>query len=250
MTVNLLDHPLIASRYFFPRFQAFPNPYMVQVAGCQLSCWRSGPPSDRPVLVHFHGNGELVSDWIQFFSQIGELCHFDIFLAEYRGYGMSTGQPALFSMLSDLDQIAEVVGVPAEKVVVFGRSVGSIYALEWVSRFPQTAGLVIESGIHDVYQRLRLRVLPEELGCSEEEFRSITEQYFDHTAKLTQYLKPSLFLHAQYDQIVTVDHAQRNAKAAVNSTLKIMNRGGHNDILYANSATYISTLKAFLMRCI
>jgi pimeloyl-ACP methyl ester carboxylesterase len=249
MTQNILNHPLISARYFFPRPGAIPNPYMVDVGNAQLACWRNAPPSDRSVLVYFHGNGELVGDWVSLFSQLSTINQVDVFLAEYRGYGMSTGTPALLSMLDDLDAIADAVGVPKEQIIVFGRSVGSIFAIEWIKRFPQTAGLIIESGIHDVYQRLRLRVHPEEIGCSEAEFRTLTNQYFNHDQKLSAYLNPSLFIHAQHDQIVTIEHAHQNARSAKNGMLKILNNGGHNDILFANMEEYLLVLNQFLSRC-
>ena len=242
----ILDHKLITERYFFPRPTYFHNPSYVETDQAKLGCWRSAPPSQRPVLLHFHGNGEVVTDWIDLFAPLCQSLGYEAFLAEYRGYGMSSGEPRLAQMLDDLDAIAQEIGVPPSQVVVFGRSVGSIYAIEWVSRFPETAGLVIESGIHDVHQRLRLRVNPHELGCSEEELRQATNEYLDHGAKLNRYRQPSLFLHAQGDQLVTVDHAQANAAAAQNPMLKILPRGGHNNILSANSAEYLESLSDFL----
>ena len=250
MNPKLLDHPLISTRYFFPRSSALSDPFMVEVDGAQLACWRSAPPSDRPVLLHFHGNGEVVSDWIDFFSRLGAQLGIDIFLAEYRGYGLSTGSPALYTMLNDLEALSTAIGVPPEKVIVFGRSVGSIYALEWISRFPNTAGAIIESGIHDVHQRLRLRVDPEELGCAEDAFLSVVQQHFNHAQKLANYSKSTLFLHAQNDQLVTVDHARANAMSAQNGQLKVLPFGGHNDILFANMSEYLNALTTFIQSVI
>ena len=242
----ILDHQLISDRYFFPRPDHFDDPFYVDTGEARLGCWRSAPPSTRPVLLHFHGNGEVVGDWIEFFGPFCQSLGYEAFLAEYRGYGMSSGEPKLAQMLGDLDALAEAIGVPPSQVVVFGRSVGSIYAIEWISRFADTAGLVIESGIHDVHQRLRLRVDPRELGCSEEEFIQATRTYLDHGEKLSAYQKPSLLIHAQGDQLVTVDHAYANAAAAQNSSLKVLPRGGHNNILAANSSEYLESLATFL----
>ena len=244
--LRILDHPIIAQRYFFPRSETFPDPVYVSAPGAKLACWRSAPPSDRPVVVYFHGNGEVVSDWISILPQLCEPVGYDVFLAEYRGYGMSTGQPALHSMLEDVELIAQAVGVPASQIVVFGRSVGSIYALEWISRLPETRGLIIESGIHDVLQRLRLRMEPEELGCTDAELRAATHEHVNHKAKLEAYSGPSLFMHAEGDRLVTIDHAHANHAAAQRGRLARLPRGGHNDILMANLPEYAHTLRAFL----
>lgn len=246
--MSLLDHTIISERYFFPRQGGLPGATRVQVDGAELACWRSAPPSDRPVLVHFHGNGEIVKDWMELFPRIAHRSGYEVFLVEYRGYGASTGTPMMGKMLDDIPAIAEAVGAPPERCVVFGRSVGSLYALEWIQRFPSTAGLVIESGIHDVLQRLLLRMSPEELGSDLDEMIDEIQLRLNHTAKLNAYPGPSLFLHAAGDDLVTPDHARDNHAAAQNGTLAILPFGGHNDILGQNTQAYLDALDGFLQR--
>ena len=43
----------------------------------------------------------------------------DLFLAEYRGYGQSTGTPLMRGMLDDVEQIFEAIGRPPEEIIVF-----------------------------------------------------------------------------------------------------------------------------------
>lgn len=246
--MSLLDHPIISERYFFPRESALPGATRVPVDGAELACWRSAPPSDRPVLVHFHGNGEIVRDWMDLFPRIAQRSGFEVFLAEYRGYGASTGTPQMGKMLDDIPAIAQAVGAPPERCVVFGRSVGSLYALEWVKRFPSTAGLVIESGIHDVLQRLLLRMSPEELGTDLDGMIQAIQARLNHSEKLQAYPGPSLFLHAEGDDLVTPDHARDNHAAAQDGTLAMLPYGGHNDILGRNTQAYLEHLGAFLGR--
>ena len=208
---------------------------MVDTPAGPLACWRSSPPGERPVLVHFHGNGELVEHWIPGFSEFIDACGFDVFLAEYRGYGASAGRPHLGAMLEDVGLIANALGVPPEQTVVFGRSVGSIFAMEWVRRFPESAGLIIESGIHDVYQRLALRIAPHEIDLPK--LKAELERRVNHSAVLSNYRGPSLFLHAEHDQLVTIDHAERNHAAATGpARLVRLPYGDHNSILMANQA--------------
>ncbi len=122
---HLLDHPLISERYFFPRRAPFPEGLSVPTEGGTLACWRSAPPSDRPLLLHFHGNGEIVQDYLPDFAHIVDALGMDLFLAEYRGYGASEGIPALHGMLADVPRILEATGLSAERILLFGRSVGS-----------------------------------------------------------------------------------------------------------------------------
>lgn len=246
----ILDHDLISQRYFFPQSQPLPDATFVNTSGGRLACWRSAPPSDRPVLVHFHGNGELVHHWKSDFVHWVQQNGYEVFLAEYRGYGGSEGIPRLAAMLDDVKAIVEAVGVPPERLLAFGRSIGSLYATEMVTQFPATAGLVLESGISDLLERLLLRVHPHELKCTEPEMVSAVASRFDQTKKISDYGGPSLFLHAEHDHLVGIHHAVKNHGAARSEDSQLVRfpKGDHNSILAANAPEYLRHLAAFMAR--
>ena len=246
---HLLDHPVISERYFFPQRVPLDDACRVRSQDLELGCWRSAPPSERPVLLHFHGNGEVVHHWIDELTPRVQAMGWELFLAEYRGYGASEGQPLLESMLDDVEAIVNAVGVPRERIVVFGRSIGSLYATEAIQRFPELAGLVLESGIHDLYERLALRMRPIELGCTDADLRAAVTARFDQGAKLEAWGGPSLIMHAEHDHLVGIRHAVQNAEAARDSQLVRFPRGDHNSILFANETEYFRVLGEFLERC-
>jgi pimeloyl-ACP methyl ester carboxylesterase len=247
MTHPILDHPIIAQRYFFPRAAPLDQPVWVKTPGGRLACWRSAPPSDRPVLVHFHGNGEVVQDWMGDWSEWVQAQGYEIFLAEYRGYGASEGAPKLAAMLDDVSGIVAAVGVPTSQMVAFGRSIGSLYATEMVKRFPEVKGLVIESGISDLAERLLLRLNPAELGCTRLELEAAVDEHFNQHKKLSDYTGPSLFLHAEKDHLVGIHHAVANhAAAGEKAELLRLPHGDHNSILGANVGPYLQKLGGFL----
>jgi pimeloyl-ACP methyl ester carboxylesterase len=245
----ILDHPVISERYFFPRTAPLSDAVMVDVPGAQLACWRSAPPSDRPVLLHFHGNGEIVGDWIDLLPAAIQQMGHDVFFAEYRGYGASSGTPMLGTMLDDVSAIVSAVGVPPERIVVFGRSVGSLYAIEAVHRFGRMGGLVLESGIHDVLERLTLRLQASELGCTMAELQHAVSERLDHARKLGAYTGPALILHAEQDHLVGVHHAIANHRALASTDKRLVRfpRGDHNSILVANLEAYMTELSGFLV---
>lgn len=240
---SLLDHPLLASRYFFPRRVSFPSPRWVDAGDARLACalHRVDDPAALTV-VHFHGNGEVVADWLGDLPGPVAALRCNLLLAEYRGYGMSTGAPRLGRMLDDVEAILRAAG-PPERVVVFGRSVGSIFALEAVARFPQVAGLVLESGIADVLERLLLRLAPAELDATPEALAAEVAARLDHRRKLGAYRGPTLVLHTLFDDLVPVTHAERLAEWAGGPvTLRLFDRGDHNTILAENEAAYLAAL--------
>ena len=258
MTDSILNHPLISQRYFFPRHIPFPHPHTptwINVKEDRLACWSSisknaSPSSNRPILLHFHGNGEVVSDWIDFFKPLSDHLNMDILLAEYRGYGQSTGTPKLQQYLDDFYALFQYIDRPQDQIIVFGRSIGSLYALEWVNRFPNTRGLILESGIHDLKERLLLRVSYEELNCTAHDFNQEVDLHFNAQKILQNYPHPSLFLHAQQDHLVSLSHAQRNVNAAQKPQHFFFPQGDHNSILYANFDAYCHLLVSWIRNLI
>jgi fermentation-respiration switch protein FrsA (DUF1100 family) len=124
----LLDHPLVTERYFFPRRVPPLATHCVDVAvdGAVLACAAHRPHVSAPTLVFFHGNGEVVADYVPDYAEAFASVGLDTFFAEYRGYGASTGTPALVRMLDDVEPVLDAVGVPDEQLVIYGRAAASI----------------------------------------------------------------------------------------------------------------------------
>jgi pimeloyl-ACP methyl ester carboxylesterase len=185
----------------------------------------------------------VVADWQDGFAERVTGMGCNLLLAEYRGYGMSTGEPRLGRMLDDVEAVIRAAGAPPERLVLFGRSVGSIFALEAVSRFPAVAGLALESGIADVLERLLLRVDPEDVGATPAQFAAAVAARLDHRRKLAGYPGPVLVMHTLFDDLVPVTHGERLAEWAAGPVLrKLFDRGDHNSILAHNEEAYFDAL--------
>jgi uncharacterized protein len=254
MAESILDHPLLASRYLFPRSAPLAEPLFVTAADgvSRLGCYRASPQKGAPTLVHFHGNGEVVADYVPDMVDLITSLGANVLFAEYRGYGASTGTPTVGALLDDAEAIFEALNEPAERVVVFGRSVGSIPAIELVGRHPRIGGLILDSGIADPLERLRMQVAPEELGVSPKAFTAAVSARMDHQSKLGRYPGPMLVLHAVHDTLVPSSHAERNvswgAGATQDKQLVLFPRGNHNTIFLTNSDEYLAHLGTFIER--
>jgi hypothetical protein len=245
---TVLDHAVIAARYFYPRPAVLPEPYWVEAAdGSRLACYYRQAKPEAKTVIYFHGNGEVVSDYLPDFPEWFVHAGYNCLMAEYRGYGMSTGRPALAGMLDDVEPIIDSLGVPDSQVVLFGRSIGSLYALHGVFRRPQLAGLILESGISDISERFFMRVQPEELGMSREALVQALKTHFDYAHKLSVFQGRTLILHTQHDELVPVHHAERlHAAAPEPKQLHIFERGGHNDIFMWNREAYMTLVESFV----
>lgn len=219
----------------------------MDVGGITLQCARFEHDTSWPWVVYFHGNGEIVSDYIPEFVQFFKQMQTNCFFAEYRGYGNSGGHPLLAAMLSDACIISDLCGVPHNRQIIFGRSIGSIYAIEVASK-RDVAGLILESGIADVLERILLRATPEELNTTREQLQAEAKTHFDHQHKLSKITQPTLILHAQFDHLVDVSHAERNHQWSASSDKHLVRfpAGDHNSIFYANQNAYTQHVHQFI----
>src|SRR5438034_5322909 len=246
MPRSILDHPTLSRRYFSPRREAPPDIFWVDCNEARLACAYVAPHPGALTLVHFHGNGEVVADCLPEFAADLTALGVNVFFAEYRGYGASTGEPGLARILDDVRAIVKVLPVTPGQLVAFGRSVGSLYAIELVRCFPESAGLIIESGRADPLERILPRARPEEVDRTAAELAAEVRARLDPEAKLHAFTGPVLVLHAKEDTMVDSSHATRNASYARHATLHLLPEGDHNSIFEDNLKENLTAVRAFL----
>lgn len=247
MTDPILDHPLLTSRYFYPYPTSFPAHFFVEGEGFRLGCRYLHLSADYPTIIHFHGNGETVADYLGEFEESIAALKVNLLLAEYRGYGMSDGEPALVAMLDDVRLIVEASFVPPAKIIFFGRSLGSLYAVHGAYLYPEAAGLIIESGLSEPLERILVRVEPWQLGATMEALESAVALHFDQKRKIKAFTGRTLILHTRNDDLVSVSHGEKlYAWAREPKEKLIFDRGDHNNILAVNFKAYMSAVERFV----
>lgn len=239
MNDSVLDHPTLSAQYFYPWPNRFDNPFFVSGSDYRLGCRYLKVSDTYPTIIHFHGNGECVQDYLGDYEQRIAGLGANLLLAEYRGYGMSSGEPALAAMLEDVRLIVEACSIPPEKIVFFGRSLGSLYALHGASLYPQAAGLIIESGLADPLERILVRVEPRHVGATMDGLKSEVDRCLNQQAKISSFSGRVLIMHTRNDDLVSVSHAERLYNWANEpKELVLFERGDHNTILSANEEEY------------
>jgi len=242
-----LDHPTLSSRYFYPWPNQFDQPFFVEGNGFRLGCRYLQVAAELPTIIHFHGNGESVADYLGGFEQRIAALGANLLLAEYRGYGMSSGEPALVAMLDDVPRIVAASGLAPEQIIFFGRSLGALYALHGAALYPGAAGLIIESGLADPLERILVRITPGEVGATLAELQAEVDLHLAPRAKLAAFGGRVLVMHSRHDDLVSVSHAERlYAWASEPKELLIFERGDHNTILAANETAYFAALGEFI----
>jgi hypothetical protein len=105
---SALDRPEILQLVFYPRKDFSPQPkvpnaanYFISVEeGISICCRFYFNDERSPNILFFHGNGEIASDY----DDIGPLytqTGVNLFVADYRGYGLSGGEPTFTNLIRD-----------------------------------------------------------------------------------------------------------------------------------------------------
>ncbi len=247
-TASILDSPAISGCYLFPQPRCIPQPFIVQANGAELACYHHVVDSDAFTLVHFHGNGEAVADYVPDLTDELTKLELNLLFVEYREYGGSTGQAQLVKMLNDGEAAMAAANVPDEKAIVFGRSIGSLYAIELAHRRPGIAGLIIESGIADPAERFLAYADLQAAGLDEAEVLAEVKRHFNHKEKLTSFKRPLLVLHTEQDGLIDISHAERNLKWAGSTQKRLVrfSQGDHNSIMAWNFDEYLKAIASFV----
>jgi uncharacterized protein len=173
-----------------------------------------------PVMVFFHGNGELI-DSVAYEFQSPRQWGVGILLVEYPGYGRSAGSPSQASVtaaaLAAHDWLALQPSIDRGRVVTYGRSLGGGAAAILAAQ-RGAAALVLESTFTSVRSFAHRFWMPE--------FAILDP--FDNLSAVQSYAGPVLVLHGQQDDLIPPAHAKALAQANRRSELHML-ACGHND---------------------
>jgi pimeloyl-ACP methyl ester carboxylesterase len=249
-TQSILDHPTLCARLFYPWPNRFADPFFVHGKAGLLGCWYNRKFAGGLTVIHFHGNGETVGEYLEEFAGTMVSQGVNLLLAEYRGYGMSEGTPQLAGMLDDIPAIVAASGVEPARLIFFGRSLGSLYAAHAAALYPEAAGLILESGIAELLELILERVEPWQLDTVIDEVRAAVEMVFNQQQKLAKFRGRTLVMHTRNDDIVPVVHGEKlHQWAGGPKELIIFERGDHNNIREVNKERYLSHLAKLIREC-
>ncbi|RJP45571.1 MAG: alpha/beta hydrolase [Desulfobacteraceae bacterium] len=250
-----LDHPEVISLLFYPRRDSGqPLPQHVTridiatADGLRLDNRLYPAAPEKPHILFFHGNGEIAEDYDdigRIYTQSG----MSFVVVDYRGYGASQGMPGVTSMLADahaaINRINDWMAVEKRTgpLWVMGRSLGSAPAIELAYACPEKmSGLIIESGFSQTMPLLR------RLGINVDRLNIPDNKVFSNADKIAAYTGPTLIIHAQYDQIIPIDHGRElfARSPATTKKMHVIPDADHNTLLMMAGMDYFHIIRNFI----
>ena len=211
--------------------------------GVRIHAFLLPAPSSRLTVLLAHGNAGNVSHRLDRARLLQERLGADVFLFDYRGYGRSEGRPDEEGTYRDAraahHYLTQVRGVPGDRLVLFGESLGSAVVLDLALQQPCRA-LILESPFTSIpdMAAVAFPFLP---------LRTLVRTRYDNLAKVGGLRVPLLVLHGERDEVVPFAQGRRLYEAAPEPKRFFAIPGaGHNDTYIVGGAAYWRAVADFV----
>ena len=214
--------------------------------GVKLTCWVI-PSADTSTLwlLYLHGNAGNVGKrgYVEHYAQLHRL-GLNILTVDYRGYGESSGQPDEQGMYDDAfagyQYLRSSQHIPAERIIVYGYSLGSAVAVDLTSKVPAT-GLIVEgsfTSVPDIGQ-LQYPYVP---------VRLMARNRFASSSKIGLVNMPKLFIHARDDETIPIRFGRAPFDLALDPKTFLEVKGGHDNAHNVDAQLFYAGIQLFLIQ--
>jgi fermentation-respiration switch protein FrsA (DUF1100 family) len=237
---RLVYHPTPASQDWQLPPMPVEDVHLKLPDGTPIHAWWCPRPGATGALLYCHGNAGNLSHRGHAIQALQQLLDQPVLIFDYPGYGKSGGRPSEQGCYAAADAayawLTQAAKIPADRVLLYGSSLGGGVAIDLASRRPHRA-LVVEktfTSMPDVGQRL-YPWLP---------VRWLLRNRFDSLAKIGKCRQPVFVGHGTTDDLVPFVLGER-LFAAANPPKQFfrMEACGHNDPL---PREFFDALRRFL----
>lgn len=209
--------------------------------GAFVHGWYLPGAEDARTLLFLHGNAGNIShrlDSLRIFHALG----LNVLIIDYSGFGRSDGTPGEDRTYADArlawDYLTGARGVSAERIVVFGRSLGAGVAT-WLATRVTPGALILESAFTSAPDLARkyYPIFP---------VRWLARIRYDSASRLPSVSAPLLIVHSRDDEIVPFAHGEALYELATGPKQFLEIRGDHNMGFLLSGHAYRSGLARFL----
>jgi fermentation-respiration switch protein FrsA (DUF1100 family) len=209
--------------------------------GVKLHGWWV-PKAGAPAFVWFHGNAGNISHRLENIKLLHDLVGVQVFIFDYREYGRSQGRISREGTFQDAAAAYRYVtatrGVPAENLILFGRSLGTALATDLAIQNP-CRRLILESAFTNSSDMAKM--------MAPFLFDWRPKIPYDNLGKIDKVKVPVFVIHGSHDEIIPVDMGRRVFAAANKpKDLYIIPGAHHNDTYLVGGKVYFERIKAFI----
>ncbi|CAG7832944.1 unnamed protein product [Allacma fusca] len=166
-----------------------------------------------PTIIMYHGNGGNIGDCLPIAEKFFRTCGCNIFMVEYRGYGLSEGIPSEKGVYMDaqaaFDYVVNRPDLDSDKIILYGLSLGGAIAIDLASREEyknRVAAIIVENTFSSLDQ-LALQLTTK--CCSPLiKFLELTRK-FPSIRKISYVDRPILFISGLKDKFILPDHSTK-----------------------------------------
>jgi fermentation-respiration switch protein FrsA (DUF1100 family) len=245
--VVMLYLALVIYAWFFSEKQIFlPHPAsyhdnlniikLTSANGARITARYLPNPAARFTLLVSHGNAEDLGDdhdWLLELNHAG----FNVLAFDYQGYGTSEGKPTEKGSYEDeqaaYNYLRDKLDTPADRIIIFGRSVGSGPAV-WLAARKPAAALILQSPFLSAFRVLtQIPILPFDR--------------FPNARDISKVRCPVLVMHGAADEVIPYWHGQKLFKLANEPKTFVGFPGaGHNDVEIVAGVKYFQAIRQFI----
>ena len=216
--------------------------------GLNLNGWfvpgkKTSPDTDLHTLLWFHGNAGNINRRLDNIKMIYERVPVNVFIIDYRQYGRSEGkvseQGTYLDARAALAYLHSRKEINREKIIFFGRSLGSAVAVE-LALNEKCRALILETPFTSILEmgKKLYPFLPVSL---------LLKTKYDSLAKIRNIKVPILVMHGDKDALVPFEHGKRLYDMANEpKEFYTIPGAGHNDTHIVGGDEYFDVIKNFV----
>jgi alpha-beta hydrolase superfamily lysophospholipase len=199
--------------------------------GAKLNALHFKVENPKGVILYFHGNAGDLSRWgivVQKFVAL----QYDVLVMDYRTYGKSTGKLSEKALNSDAQLFYNylLINYPEDKIVVYGRSLGTTFAT-YVASENNPKQLFLEAPFYSLTELASSSFPIYPVGW-------FLKYNFPTNMYLEEVKCPIIIFHGTDDFVVNFENSQKLSKINTKGELRLVTipGGAHNNL--ADSALY------------
>lgn len=218
----------------------FQDVYLTTEDNIKIHGWFIPFQGAKYTLLFCHGNAGNISTRLDKILVLRQ-AKVNIFIIDYRGYGLSSGKPKELGIYLDAqagyDYLINKRDLSLEQIILYGESLGVAVIIDLASR-EKVGGLIAEGAFSSGKDigKIFYPYVPE----------FILPNIFNSLGKIKNIKVPKLFLHSADDEVIPIKLGKKLYQAALEPKYFAELSGGHNSIYFDSKDKYLLSIIVFL----